>query len=131
MIFRFIPVVIASLCMVLISSGCSTMADAKAGKGTGTSQTFAAPSDRVWQVLPAAVKTAGLEYVAGNKDEGYALAQRGLTVLSSGENVAIFIDKPTSESTTVEVVTKKTLATDIFAPDWARPILDNIAGMLK
>ena len=131
MIFRFIPVVIASVCMVLVSTGCSTMADAKAAKGRGTSQTFAVASDRVWQVLPAAVKSAGLDYVAGNKDEGYALAQRGLTVLSSGENVAIFIDKPTSESTTVEVVTKKTLATDIFAPDWARPILDNIAGMLK
>jgi hypothetical protein len=131
MIFRFIPVVIASLCMVLISSGCSTMADAKAGKGTGTSQTFAAPSDRVWQVLPAAVKTAGLEYVAGNKDEGYALAQRGLSAFSYGENVAIFIDKPTSDSTKVEVVSKKAMATNVFAPDWAKPILDKIAEMLK
>ena len=82
MIFRLIPAVIASVCMVLFSTGCSTMADAKAGKGTGTSQTFAAASDRVWQVLPAAVKSAGLDYVAGNKDDGYALAQRGLSLFS-------------------------------------------------
>lgn len=131
MIFRFIPVVIASVCMVLFSTGCSTMADAKAGKGTGTSQTFAAASDRVWQVLPAAVKSAGLDYVAGNKDDGYALAQRGLSLFSYGENVAIFIDKPTPESTKVEVVSKKAMATNVFAPDWARPILDKIAEMLK
>ena len=131
MIFRFIPVVIASVCMILFTTGCSTMADAKAGKGTGTSQTFAAASDRVWQVLPAAVKSAGLDYVAGNKDDGYALAQRGLSLFSYGENVAIFIDKPTPESTKVEVVSKKAMATNVFAPDWARPILDKIAEMLK
>ena len=107
------------------------MADAKAGKGTGTSQTFAAPSERVWQVLPAAVKSAGLDYVAGNKEEGYALAQRGLSAFSYGENVAIFIDKPTSTSTKVEVVSKKAMATTIFAPDWAKPILEKIAEMLK
>ena len=131
MIFRFIPLVITSVCMVLFSTGCSTMADAKAGKGTGTSQTFAAASDRVWQVLPSAVKSAGLDYVSGNKEDGYALAQRGLSLFSYGENVAIFIDKPTTESTKVEVVSKKAMATNIFAPDWARPILDKIAEMLK
>jgi len=42
--FRFVAVVISSVCMVLVSTGCSTMADAKAGKGTGTSQTFAVAS---------------------------------------------------------------------------------------
>lgn len=128
---RFFSVVFASVCMILFTTGCSTMADAKAGKGTGTSQTFAAASDRVWQVLPAAVKSAGLDYVAGNKDDGYALAQRGLSLFSYGENVAIFIDKPTPESTKVEVVSKKAMATNVFAPDWARPILDKIAEMLK
>lgn len=128
---RFFSVVFASVCMILFTTGCSTMADAKAGKGTGTSQTFAAPSERVWQVLPAAVKSAGLDYVAGNKEEGYALAQRGLSAFSYGENVAIFIDKPTSASTKVEVVSKKAMATTIFAPDWAKPILENIAEMLK
>jgi len=128
---RFFSVVFASVCMILFTTGCSTMADAKAGKGTGTSQTFAAPSERVWQVLPAAVRSAGLDYVAGNKEEGYALAQRGLSAFSYGENVAIFIDKPTSASTKVEVVSKKAMATTIFAPDWAKPILENIAEMLK
>ena len=115
MIFRFLSVVTVSVCMAFISTGWSKMADAKAGKGTGTSQTFAAASDRVWQVLPAAVKSVGLDYVAGNKDEGYALAQRGLGLFSSGENVAIFIDKPTSESTKVEVVSKKVLAMNLPA----------------
>ena len=129
--FRFVAVVISSDCMVLVSTGCSTMADAKAGKGTGTSQTFAVASDRVWQVLPAAVKSAGLDYITGNKDEGFALAQRGVSAFSYGENVAIFIDKLTSESTKVEVVSKKAMATNVFAPDWAQPILDKIAEMLK
>ena len=119
------------LCVVGFLSGCSTLADAKAGKGTGISQSYPVAADRVWQVLPVAVKQAGIDYVADNKAEGYALAQRGLTAFSYGENVAIFVDAVQPQVTKVEVVSKKALATTIFAPDWAKPILDKIAELIK
>jgi hypothetical protein len=115
----------------VLSTGCSTLADAKSGKGTGVSQTFNAKPDRVWQVLPSAVKNTGLEYVAGNKDEGYALAQRGITAFSYGENVAIFVDSAPADSTKVEVVSKKAMATNIFAPEWSKSIFEKLAELLK
>ena len=119
------------LCVTGFLSGCSTLADAKAGKGTGISQSYPVAADRVWQVLPAAVKQAGIDYVADNKAEGYALAQRGLSAFSYGENVAIFVDSVQPQVTKVEVVSKKALATTIFATDWAKPILDKIAELIK
>ncbi len=124
-------IAITVLLLSVATTGCSTIADAKAGKGTGTSQTYAVAPARVWQVLPNAVKQAGLDYVADNKDEGYAVAQRGMSLLSVGENVAIFVDAAPSNSTKVEVVSKKAMATNIFAPDWAKPVLDKIAELLK
>jgi hypothetical protein len=69
--------------------------------------------------------------VADNKQEGYILAQRGMSAFSYGENVAIFVD-PTNanDRTRVEVVSKKSLATNIFATDWSKPILDKIGQIL-
>ncbi len=121
----------ASMCVMALIGGCSTLADAKAGKGTGVSQSFPVSAERVWQVLPAAVKNAGIDYVADNKAEGYAVAQRGISAFSYGENVAIFVDAVQPEVTKVEVVTKKALATTIFAPDWARSIFDKISELIK
>ena len=124
-----IPFALVSLSVLF--TGCSTMADAKAGKGTGVTQTFAAKPERVWQVLPVAVKNAGLDYVAGSREEGYALAQRGISAFSYGENVAIFIEPALAESTKVEVVSKKAMATNIFAPEWSKAIFEKITELLK
>lgn len=81
--------------------------------------------------MPAAVKAAGLDYVADNKAEGYALAQRGISAFSYGENVAIFIDGQLNDQTKVEIVSKKAMSTNIFAPDWAKPIFDKLTELLK
>lgn len=112
-------------------SGCSTLADAKAARGTGESRVYSAKSDKVWSTMPAAVKAAGLDYVADNKAEGYALAQRGISAFSYGENVAIFIDGQLNDQTKVEIVSKKAMSTNIFAPDWAKPIFDKLTELLK
>ena len=116
---------------LMVLTGCSTLADAKAGKGTGESRVFNAKAERVWNILPQAVKANGLDFVADNKAEGYALAQRGISAFSYGENVALFVDQAGDEKTKVEVVSKKAMATNIFAPNWAKSILDKIEELLK
>ena len=121
----------ALLAACAFASGCSTLADAKAGRGSGESRVYAAKPEKVWATLPAAVKSAGLEYVADNKTEGYALAQRGITFGSYGEHVAIFIDGQSSDQTKVEIVSKKAMATNIFAPNWAQPVFDKLTELLK
>ena len=56
------------------------------------------------------------------------LAQRGVTLMSYGENVAIFVESVNGVTKTrVEVVSKKSMATNIFAPNWSKEILDKLA----
>jgi hypothetical protein len=126
------------LAIILVSmavgslSGCSTLADARAAKGTGVSRTYAASSDRVWQVMPQVLSEVGLQMVGDNKGEGYILAQRGITAFSYGENVAIFVETVSGVTTTrVEVVSKKAMATNVFAPSWEKDILDKLDQKLK
>jgi hypothetical protein len=113
-------------------SGCSTLADSRAAKGTGVSREYAAPLDVVWKAMPGVLSELSLPMVADNKQEGYILAQRGITAFSYGENVAIFVETVDGVTRTrVEVVSKKTLATNIFAPSWANEILDKLDEKLK
>ena len=113
-------------------SGCSTLADARSGKGTGVSREYQASVDAVWKVMPAVLSELSLPLVGENKQEGYILAQRGITAFSYGENVAIFVESVNGVTKTrVEVVSKKAMATNVFAPDWGKEILDKLGEKLK
>ena len=60
------------------------------------------------------------------------LAQRGITAFSYGENVAIFVEPVGGQvRTRVEIVSKKAMQTNIFAPDWSVEILDKLGEKLR
>lgn len=119
------------LAAALFTSGCSNLADARAAKGTGVSREYAATADATWTAVPQVLKEISLPLVTENRQQGYILAQRGLSMLSYGENVAIFIDSVANTvMTKVEVVSKKAMATNIFAPDWSKEILDALEKKL-
>jgi hypothetical protein len=121
-----------ALAMALGSSGCGTLADAKAARGTGEARIYDVPANAVWSALPSVLKEAGLDYVGDNRTEGYALAQRGVTALSYGENVAIFVqDMRPGPKTRVEVVSKKQVALNVLAPDWEKELLERLAQKLQ
>ena len=70
--------------------------------------------------------------VAGqNREDGYILAAKGVSAFSAAENVAVFVEKVYDERTRVEVVSKKTVPTHIFAGNWEKPILDKLSEMLN
>ena len=115
-----------------LMSGCSTLADARSAKGTGQAREYAASVDQVWKAMPAVLAELSLPLVGENKAEGYILAQRGITAFSYGENVAIFVESVNGITRTrVEVVSKKSMATNVFAPDWSNEILDKLGEKLK
>jgi len=126
-----------SLCAALIAavaifnSGCATLADARAARGTGEARIYDVPADAVWTALPGVLKEAGLDFVGDNRQEGYALAQRGISLLSYGEHVAIFVQEMRpGPKTRVEVVSKKAMATNVLAPNWEGEILDKLGQKL-
>lgn len=130
--FRKFAMFLAAIAVVTYMSGCSTLADSRAAKGTGQSRQYSATVDEVWKAMPGVLAELSLPMVGDNKAEGYILAQRGMTPFSYGENVAIFVEQVNGVTQTrVEVVSKKTLATNVFAPDWSMEILDKLGEKLK
>ena len=130
--FKKILVVFIALAVTAFMSGCSTLADARSAKGTGSTREYSASVDEVWKAMPTVLAELSLPLVGDNKAEGYILAQRGITPFSYGENVAIFVESVNGVTRTrVEVVSKKSMATNVFAPDWSKEILDKLSERLK
>jgi hypothetical protein len=50
---------------------------------------------------------------------------------SYGENIAIFFKTKNEEETEVEVVSKRAMETNIFAPDWSKDIHNELQMALK
>jgi hypothetical protein len=102
--------------------GCvATLEDAQAAKGSGTSRIYPKPYDVVWPVVLEAITSSGLNLASANKETGRILAQRGPTIMSWGENVAIFVDGVSDKATTrVEIVSKAALVTNVSATNWER-----------
>lgn len=123
---------IALLFVILVSiagTGCSTLSDARSARGTGAVRVYDVTPDAVWTALPKIVKEVGLDYVGDNRNDGYALAQRGLSAFSYGENVAMFIEPfGSKDRTKVEVISKRALATTVFATNWETVILDKLTA---
>lgn len=90
--FKKIIAALFAIAVLVTASGCATLADARAAKGSGVSRTYAAPHEVVWKTIPSVLTELGLPLVGENKQEGYILAQRGITAFSYGENVAIFVE---------------------------------------
>jgi uncharacterized protein YceK len=129
--FRFLTVVltVVTLCF---TSGCSTLADAQAAKGSGASRTYDKPYDTVWTAVIDTIKSSDLTLVSENKDKGTILAQGGISAFSWGENVAVYVEDVGGRAKTrVEVLNKRALATNITAKDWESRILEALDKRLK
>ncbi len=116
---------------LMLLQGCSTLADARKAEGEGTKRVFPASFEKTWNASNTALVKLKLEIASENRDKGYILAQRGMTFFSYGENIAIFVKKQSDAQTSVEVVSKKSMATNIFAPDWTEDIFKEIGVALK
>ena len=107
------------------------MADAVQALGTGVKVTYQASFDDIWKAMPEAINAAGLKFVSANLADRSILAQRGITAFSYGENVAIFVETIEAAKSSVEVVSMKAMTTNIFAPDWAKPIFEELDKRFK
>jgi hypothetical protein len=118
----FLVLLIITIVVLLLTRG-KTLADAKAGRGTGKSRIYDKPLDVVWDATVEVVKTSGLDLVAEDKSNWTILAQRGMRGFTYGENVAVFVAELDGKTATrVEVVNKRSFAANITAANWASRI---------
>src|SRR5690349_17787448 len=69
----------ATLLSLSLATGCASMADATASRGTGTSHVYDQPFDKVWDALDASVRETDLTIVSEDKAAGTLLAKRSMT----------------------------------------------------
>jgi hypothetical protein len=125
-------IVLVALGTLSLTTGCATLADAQSARGTGAAREYPVSMERVWGAIPAVLSELQLPLVSQNRANGTVLAQRGITPFSYGENVAIFVESVDGAiRTRVEVISKKAMATNIFAPDWSTEILDRLGEKLR
>lgn len=119
---------------LLSSTGCSTLADARAAKGSGQARVYNASFDQVWNAVPEALKDLGLKEEGFNKGSGYVVARSAVKVGETypvaglADNLAVFVDKADSAGQTrVEVVAKSTVLLNPLAKKWETRVLDKLA----
>lgn len=112
--------------LILIMHGCATLADARKAEGEGVRKVYKVSIDKSWNATLKVLSKLKLDLVTENKNEGYILAQRGITAFSYGENIAIFLKTKNDQETEVEVVSKRAMETNIFAPDWSKDIHEEL-----
>jgi len=113
-------VLVLVVILTVFCSGCASLSSTLADKGNGTSKTYQVPVDKLWAEMPTVINHVGLEYVRSDLKERYILAERKASVNTWGEYVAIFFT-PEGQRTTVEIVAKPVLYTNVASAYWTWP----------
>ena len=106
---------------------CSTVGGVKKeALDEGKARTYQAGHDKVFNAARKAVVEAGLgidQVYDGDEKTRVLMCTKGMGVTSYGEVIRVAVEKTTDSVTTVRVVTKKRMKTNIFARgDWSKKI---------
>ena len=125
---------LAGLIVAFLSPGCATTSTVKHAEGKGTAKIYAYPLTAVLPKTRRALGTLGLQIVEATQSEGgnraSLIAEKGLSAFSYGERVALFLVQTDPGHTSVEVVSKKVIATNIFAKNWTKDIFDTLDSLM-
>jgi len=117
---------------MLLQSGCATVKDAEARRGSGRTEVYDLPKQTVWNGMLKVLGTTSLNIVSTDESEGVILARRKLTWFSFGENVAIYIEPVNDNaSTRVEVVNVKRVESNKNTLDWETRIFTKLNRELR
>ena len=118
--------------VMLLQSGCATVKDAEAKRGSGRVEVYDLPKERVWNSMLEVLGTTSLKIVSTDESKGEILARRKLTWFSFGENVAIYVE-PTNDnaSTRVEVINVPRVESNTNYLDWETRIFTKLNRALK
>jgi len=118
------------LAIVLGFAGCATMEDVKPGGGR-TLEVRGHSYEEIWQ---AALKVADEHFEIREQDQaqGVIRAERTYTMWGYGAWVGIYIVPPTAgaDRYTVEIVSRKKLATNITEQGWEKKVLRDLDDVL-
>lgn len=118
--------------LILLQSGCATVKDAEAKRGSGRVEVYNLPKQTVWNSMLEVLGTTSLDIVSKDESEGVILARRKLTWFSFGENVAIYVEPVNDNaSTRVEVINVPRVESNTNYLDWETRIFTKLDRTLK
>lgn len=123
--------ILMSIFVALITSGCASIETVKEARGQGASRTYSHSYGAVYDAALAAAKTQNLEIIENNKIDGRLVLAHGMTLLSWGERIAVFVKPLAASSTEVEIISKPVLSPLNFPPDWQQIVFDQIDVELR
>ena len=92
--------------------GCTTMPDPMKAKDDGTSAVYAVSEADAWGITTAVLRQEGADAIEEHKDEGYLTASAGMSLISWGTYMAVWIEPIQARETRVAIVTKRKFAID-------------------
>ena len=98
---------------MLITAGCSTMADVVGKKEDGTSQIYPVNADQAWEIAKVVFRTEGTDAIEEHRAEGYMLTSSGMNLVSWGAVMGAWIDKVSDNQTKVTALTKRRITINI------------------
>ncbi len=111
--------------------GCASTETVKNAQGQGVTRAYASAYDAVFNATITAAKEKKLDVVESDRQNGRLILSHGITWLSWGERIAVFIKAISSNSTEVEIVSKPVLSPLNFPPNWQQILLDQIDADLR
>jgi hypothetical protein len=117
--------------LAVVAPGCASTQTVKEAKGQGVSQTYPYAYDPVYDATISAAKAKKLDVVETDKANGQLVLSHGITLLSWGERIAVFVKPIAAGSTEVEIISKPVLSPLNFPPDWQRILFDQIDTELR
>jgi hypothetical protein len=111
-----------------VSGGCSSVDGLKESKGEGVTEIFNYDFEKVWEAANVTMYALALPIVSSEISGGEAtiLASTPFRNSSWGENVAVFLRPIGDGKTSVEVLSKRVMAPNIYATDWTYPIFSQL-----
>ncbi|MDP2208767.1 MAG: hypothetical protein Q8K98_08335 [Bacteroidota bacterium] len=106
----FVSILLFSILLV----GCASTADAVRSKHEGTTQVYDISPEQAWSVAKTVMQWEGATEIEEHKEQNYITASVGMTAVSWGAVVAVWVETFGKEYSKVTVVTKRRMQTNIF-----------------
>lgn len=127
---KFINVLFVSVLIITIV-GCASTESVKEAKGQGVSRVYPVSFDTVFQVTLDAAEKHKLKVVEKDKSKKTIMLSHGTTWMSWGENIAVFFNVLSANSTEVEIIMKPVMKPLNFPKEWEKILHEQIASDLE
>lgn len=123
---------LAFIFLLFVLTGCTTVGGMQTATPSGGNvQSYDVSYQKAYDAAQYACNYLDFKVESENAEQGNIVASKGMTALSYGERVGIYLKKITPEKTEVRVISKAKLQTNIFAPKWDDKIHQEIRNRLQ